>query len=458
MAWRADFAQAESTFATAVSEHEAGVRAALAVTPRGLYIWGDVGTGKSMLMDLFYETCELPNGGSGPRKRRVHFHQFMLEVCDSGYFPAMARINSNGFTYLITMSRFTGASTSPSVPRPRLWLRAPRRARRLRQWRLRQWRLRPWRSGCGRAGRSGTCCGPWRGRWPPRRRSSASTSSRSARRACGEPTGPSCTLIQRETAFLVEDMFSQFNIFRFGCPLFFIFWWLLTLQVTDVADALLMVQFFDEVWRHGTVVVATSNRPPTDLYANGLNRAYFLPFIANLERRCAVHSLAPPQAAEGSSAEREPSEAGASAAGAAGAAGAPVDYRRLSNGCPRPGAYSWPLEPVPHARLLRALVGPGVGPSGIGPQEVPVMMGRRLRVAEGCLQARVCRLSFDDICGRDLGAADYKVPTLPVVQPPTAHRPVLTSPRGLSPSSPLVSHTHTHTHTRARAHTHTTNL
>ena len=31
------------------------------------------------------------------------------------------------------------------------------------------------------------------------------------------------------------------------------------MQVTDVADALLMVQFFDEVWRHGTVVVATTD-------------------------------------------------------------------------------------------------------------------------------------------------------------------------------------------------------
>ncbi|KZP20184.1 AFG1-like ATPase [Athelia psychrophila] len=44
--------------------------------PQGLYLFGDVGTGKTMLMDLFYHT--LP--ARITRKRRVHFHAFMIDV------------------------------------------------------------------------------------------------------------------------------------------------------------------------------------------------------------------------------------------------------------------------------------------------------------------------------------------------------------------------------------------
>ncbi|TAQ91611.1 hypothetical protein B7494_g125 [Chlorociboria aeruginascens] len=44
--------------------------------PRGLYLYGDVGSGKTMLMDLFYET--LPR--SVVSKTRIHFHNFMQDV------------------------------------------------------------------------------------------------------------------------------------------------------------------------------------------------------------------------------------------------------------------------------------------------------------------------------------------------------------------------------------------
>uniref|UniRef100_T1J356 AAA+ ATPase domain-containing protein n=1 Tax=Strigamia maritima TaxID=126957 RepID=T1J356_STRMM len=42
--------------------------------PKGMYLWGSVGCGKTMLMDLFYNSCDIEH------KKRVHFNEFMLDV------------------------------------------------------------------------------------------------------------------------------------------------------------------------------------------------------------------------------------------------------------------------------------------------------------------------------------------------------------------------------------------
>lgn len=51
-----------------------GAKRNSAEVPKGLYIWGSVGRGKTMLMDLFYDAAPVP------KRKRVHFHEFLADV------------------------------------------------------------------------------------------------------------------------------------------------------------------------------------------------------------------------------------------------------------------------------------------------------------------------------------------------------------------------------------------
>jgi cell division protein ZapE len=144
------------------------------------------------------------------------------------------------------------------------------------------------------------------------------------------------------------------------------------LQVTDIADAMILGRLFDALFARGVTVVATSNRAPDRLYENGVNRQLFLPFVERLKAQLEVVAV-----------------------------GGPRDFRldRLR------GARVWfsPLGPEAEAGFdgLWTALTDGAEETG-GAIEV---LGRRTvfpRVAGGAL-----RVSFASLCGQALGPQDY---------------------------------------------------
>ncbi|KAG9143719.1 hypothetical protein Leryth_018883 [Lithospermum erythrorhizon] len=142
-------------------------------------------------------------------------------------------------------------------------------------------------------------------------------------------------------------------------------------MVTDVADALILNRLFKHLYSNGTILVSTSNRPPDNLYEGGLQRDLFLPFIATLKERCVVREI-----------------------------GSSVDYRKLTSA--EEGFY---FVGEDLSGFLKQKFMQLVEDHRPYPQDVEVVMGRTLHVqmgANGCAY-----FSFDELCDRPLGAADY---------------------------------------------------
>ena len=144
------------------------------------------------------------------------------------------------------------------------------------------------------------------------------------------------------------------------------------MQVTDIADAMVVGRLFEALTAAGVCFVTTSNLPPEDLYKDGLNRQLFLPFIAKLRAGLDVLSL------EGGH-----------------------DYR-LGRFTPR-DTYIHPLGRAADQKakvLWKELTGTSHGQPG----ELTVL-GRRLPVPEAAHST--ARFTFADLCVAPRGAADF---------------------------------------------------
>ena len=144
------------------------------------------------------------------------------------------------------------------------------------------------------------------------------------------------------------------------------------LQVTDIADAMILGRLFDALFEKRVVLAITSNRAPEDLYKNGINRQLFTPFIDILRERCEVVETAGAR-----------------------------DFRldRMA------GAKVWfaPLDDAARSGF-ETLWSDLKGGEPEEPAALPVL-GRQVRVQRTV--GGMARASFNELCGSPLGPQDY---------------------------------------------------
>lgn len=150
------------------------------------------------------------------------------------------------------------------------------------------------------------------------------------------------------------------------------------IQTVDVFAIVALSGILSRLLSTGTVLVATSNRAPQELNQDGMQRGIFLKLLAKLEEHCKNVLI-----------------------------GSEIDYRRLiAQRSIDQVHYFWPLDDSA-VKNFESMWGKTTSQYGgkITSSIIHVMFGRTLEVPECC--NGVARFSFEYLCGRPVGAADY---------------------------------------------------
>jgi protein AFG1 len=155
------------------------------------------------------------------------------------------------------------------------------------------------------------------------------------------------------------------------------------MQVTDIADAMIMKRLLTILFDLGVIIVVTSNRQPELLYEGGINRSVFLPFIDTLKKRMIIIRM------KGTH-----------------------DYRRDgSHQYPSHSSsvflptYLFPADDISSQRILEQWFSKDADCGETRSETIPVVMGRSVHVERA--NGNCGWFTFNELCNQPLGAADY---------------------------------------------------